>query len=204
LSFELYFDGEDFIVDPGSYVYTSHPQERNLFRSTAYHNTVRVDEKEQNRIPADDLFRMDSDSHPRLIKWQSDTDCDVFEGIHDGYARLENPVSHARRIVFDKKLLTWEITDTFDGEGEHLLEWYFHPAPGIEVDIDSSADEMNIILKGRRNSLSVQTGLSGKVKLVDGYYSPEYGCKEKAVFIYCFVRVNLPFSNTFVIRESIL
>jgi len=50
LSFELCIDGKDIIVDPGTYVYTQLPEWRNKFRSTAYHNTVMIDNKEQNRF----------------------------------------------------------------------------------------------------------------------------------------------------------
>jgi hypothetical protein len=46
----------------------------------------------------------------------------------------------------------------------------------------------------------METGL--EFQLVDGYYSPEYGCKEKAVFIYCPITVDLPYSNTFVIKTG--
>lgn len=198
LSFELQFDGEDFIVDPGSYTYTAYPDERDLFRSTAYHNTVRVDGAEQNRIPADDVFRLEHDSRPRILKWQSDDGMDIFEGSHDGYCRLKYPVLHTRRIIFDKKSLTWEITDILDGEGKHLLEWYFHMGPKIEVDIGPPGS--GITLKGGRRQLHIETELSANFQLVDGYYSAEYGCKQQAAFIHCPMEVNLPYSTTFLIK----
>src|SRR5688572_27403083 len=50
LSFELYVNDKAFIIDPGAYVYTRNPGWRNLFRSTAYHNTVVIDGQEQNRF----------------------------------------------------------------------------------------------------------------------------------------------------------
>ena len=40
LSFELMLHGKDVIVDPGTYVYTPLPAQRDLFRSVASHNTV--------------------------------------------------------------------------------------------------------------------------------------------------------------------
>ena len=48
LSFELNIDGNDIIVDPGTYLYTSLPERRNLFRSVKYHNTMAVENEEQN------------------------------------------------------------------------------------------------------------------------------------------------------------
>ena len=49
LSFELNMDGEDVIIDPGTYLYTPLPDRRNEFRSTGVHNTAVVDGEEQNR-----------------------------------------------------------------------------------------------------------------------------------------------------------
>ena len=43
LSFEFHADGVPLVVDPGSYVYTSNPDARNLVRGTAYHNTIQID-----------------------------------------------------------------------------------------------------------------------------------------------------------------
>jgi len=50
LSFELYAGDTTFIVDPGTYVYTADYKMRNLFRSTAYHNTVVIDGQEMNHF----------------------------------------------------------------------------------------------------------------------------------------------------------
>ena len=43
LSFEYHAAGVPLIVDPGSFVYTSDFDARNLFRSTASHNTLQID-----------------------------------------------------------------------------------------------------------------------------------------------------------------
>ena len=48
LSFELTVDGEELFLDPGTYLYTAIPEERNRFRSSPAHNTVLVRGEEQN------------------------------------------------------------------------------------------------------------------------------------------------------------
>ena len=48
LSFELNIDSEDIIVDAGTYLYTPLPERRNQFRSTKAHNTLVVENEEQN------------------------------------------------------------------------------------------------------------------------------------------------------------
>lgn len=48
LSITLRIDGEDLIRDPGTYLYTPLPEERNRFRSTQAHFTIQKDDEEQN------------------------------------------------------------------------------------------------------------------------------------------------------------
>lgn len=49
LSFELNIDGEDILLDPGTYLYTPLPERRNQFRSVEMHNTIIIPGQEQNR-----------------------------------------------------------------------------------------------------------------------------------------------------------
>jgi len=48
LSLTLRIDGEDIIVDPGTYLYTPLPERRNEFRATAAHFTMQKEGMEQN------------------------------------------------------------------------------------------------------------------------------------------------------------
>src|SRR4029078_8113870 len=48
LSFELNVDGLDFLIDPGTYLYSPIPSRRNEFRSTGMHNPLRKMGAEQN------------------------------------------------------------------------------------------------------------------------------------------------------------
>ncbi len=75
LSFELSFDGEDVIVDPGTYLYTPLPEERNRFRSTPFHNTLIIPEKEQNRWDEgiSGLFHLSNDAQCEVVFLQKDT-----------------------------------------------------------------------------------------------------------------------------------
>ena len=52
LGFEYHAAGAPVIVDPGSYVYTSDPDARNLFRSTRSHNTAQRGRSRAERVPA--------------------------------------------------------------------------------------------------------------------------------------------------------
>ena len=59
LSFEALIDGCHLIADCGAYLYTASVEERNNFRSTAYHNTPQIDRAELNRIAY--VHRVDAD-----------------------------------------------------------------------------------------------------------------------------------------------
>ncbi len=71
LSFELCVNGEDIIIDPGTYVYTPFPEWRNKFRSTSFHNTIVVDNKEQNRFNDKSIFCLGEDASVKVNNWKA-------------------------------------------------------------------------------------------------------------------------------------
>jgi hypothetical protein len=133
LSVEVSAHGTAFIVDPGTYVYTADLHERHLFRSTAYHSTVQIDDVEQNTTDEGTPFVIGDEAHPRVVKWETNAAFDYVIAEHDGYQRLDHPVTHRRSIRFDKKNRFWGIDDEFSGAGKHQLATRFHFDAGLEV-----------------------------------------------------------------------
>jgi len=78
LSFELCVDGEDVIVDPGTYVYTADPYLRNLFRGTEYHNTIFFEGVEQNELQG--LFSLNSDAKSKGLHFGEKDEIVKFKG----------------------------------------------------------------------------------------------------------------------------
>ena len=144
LSFELCVDGKDIIVDPGTYVYTSHPEWRNKFRSTAYHNTVVLDGQEQNRFDkkSESLFEMRNDAVAKCLKWETNDEMNIFIGEHYGCKRFSQPVIHKREIKYYKKDKKWEIIDKFRGEGKHNLEWNLILSPEFKGNLSISSEKL--------------------------------------------------------------
>lgn len=130
LSIDVHLDGEDILVDAGTFVYSSDPGARNAFRSTSMHNTVMIDGVEQNSIPAH-LFAMGSDAVPTLRAWEPSASGGRVAVEHDGYARLDAPVVHRRDVTLAETGV--QIEDVFEGHGLHELSWTFLFAPGTEV-----------------------------------------------------------------------
>lgn len=170
LSFELTADGEDFIIDPGTYCYTFDPEARNHFRSTRMHNTVMIDGKEQNRFRKDTVFGMIEGARPQLNRWESTETFDLFDGQHDGLRRT---------IHFDKKKLIITLTDFFIGKGRHELEWNFHFAPDVMVSL-SNHNTVIAAKNGKTLTMELPAVLIKSAEIREDFVSPRYGVKEKA------------------------
>jgi uncharacterized heparinase superfamily protein len=129
LSFELFSNGHSWIIDPGTYVYTSNYDDRYLLRSTAYHNTIRIDSEEINRFDTDKLFCYLDDAPVRIHHWITDENIVFFDAEHHGYCRLTTPVIHRRQILLDRRFSHFLLRDQLLGRGTHLIEANFHLSP---------------------------------------------------------------------------
>jgi hypothetical protein len=180
LAFEYHVDGEPIIVDAGSYVYTPDPSARNLFRSTAYHNTVVVDGEEQNELNAEMLFRMFEKASPEHLIAVDRGDTLEYRGRHKGYTRLREPVLHERVFIWQRSKRTLEITDAFDGTGQHRLRWHFHFAPGVTVELREPGE---FDVRSPRGLLHMTAPSTLHPSIGPGWYSPSYGIREPCLVL---------------------
>jgi uncharacterized heparinase superfamily protein len=198
LSFELYAYDKSFIVDPGTYVYTPEPAWRNVFRSTAYHNTLMVDGEEINRI-SPDLFQLMNDASPVVNKWDSTQQKDFLDAEHNGYKRLMKPVTHRRQFYFDKTQNYWVIRDLITGNGQHALSWYFHFDAGIDLIIRNGVTVETLCNEGANLILQATDSQPVWLELEKGWVSPSYGLKKNACVAKYWYTANLPTSITFIL-----
>jgi hypothetical protein len=123
LSFELVLGGKEIVVDPGTYVYTSRPELRNLFRSTAYHNTISIDGMEQNRFKG--AFGMEDTARAECLHFDHAAEEALFEGKHNGFGSIQ----HRRLLVFNKARRVLRVKDQL--VNVDTQEWssniHFHP-----------------------------------------------------------------------------
>jgi hypothetical protein len=169
LSFELNVGGEDFIVDPGMYMYSGLPQRRNEFRSTAMHNTLFLKDVEQNELPEggiDSLFWMmkERTNAEGVLK------DGIFKGKHFGFG-----VAHEREIVFKEILLTGR--DILKKKA--LKNIAFHLAPDVTL-TQLSANTFLL----RKNDIEIEFSFkNGSAAIKEDVYSEAYGKKEEALAI---------------------
>jgi hypothetical protein len=123
LSFTLSAGGCEFLVDPGTYAYHSRERWRQYFRGTSAHNTVRIDGADQS-VQAG--FGWLKKANAGCSLWLLSAHKDSFEGWHDGYTRLDDPVKHRRLIELDKAARRVVIEDTLQMHEDHEVELFFH------------------------------------------------------------------------------
>jgi hypothetical protein len=188
LGFEYHAEGMPLLVDPGSYVYTSDPDARNLFRRTASHNTLRIDGEEQNEINPEWLFRMFEKSSPEHLEVEQHEDVLRYRGRHHGYSRLPQPIVHERTFTLARRDGAITILDALTGSGIHRLRWHFHCAPGVEVQAAASGP-----FDIRRGDLVVQLTPPAGLACTVGpaWYSPSYGVRTPCVCLDFEIEVHL-------------
>lgn len=175
LSFELALGGVKLVSDCGAHVYTASVEERNAFRSTPYHNTPQVDGEEINRfVRPDYLWSLHNDARHALRRFEVNATRSVFEGSHDGYGRLAQPVTVVRRFELDHLTGALSVIDRFEGRGEHAMRVPFHLAPGVSVKATQAAS-LELSVAGKRFALRHAEGSGWSCRVLAGRVSPSYG-----------------------------
>jgi hypothetical protein len=175
LSFELALGEQPLVVDPGTFIYTPDPAERNRFRSTAFHSTLQVGAEEQNELRGDYLFSMTDRAHARVVEWSPGDDGRArLAGRHEGFPGA----THERRFAFDGPAGTLTITDTVRSQDARPLIWTFPLPPGARA--EAGADGAAAETGGVRLTIA---GAGLEFTVEDGWYAPAYGVREPAPFL---------------------
>lgn len=159
LSYELSLNGEDLLVDGGAYLYTSSEESRNEFRSTLKHNTVVVDNEEQNGLIS--TFSLKRNVVKSGLSLEKD-------GIEGSYTTLNGRMTHKRVFTFKNEKLV--IRDYLGKKGNnHDAKFYFHFAEGVAPSI---IDDVIHISHGFKIEFSIKPS---SLVIIDDTLSPSYG-----------------------------
>ena len=202
LSFELFLNGFNVVTDCGAYLYTASREWRNRFRSTAFHNTLQVDDEELNRfVGPDALWQLRYDAKPLDAALHVGDRVDCFRGAHSGYARLAARVSHTRECVVDKWLPRMLLRDVVDGDGDHILVWRFHLDPAVTPEVDGRDARLS---RGGKIVwlLPDATAARFPLSLEPGWVSPSYGVKVPTTVLVWRATAHLPLDTSFLFAES--
>jgi hypothetical protein len=212
LSLRLTMNGERWLVDSGSGVYISQdPAERNAFRGTAAHNTLRIDSADQ-AIP-DEPFSWKEIPTTRVENWLTGKTFTYFAGTHNGYERLPGHVTHQRTVlhVNGGQHSLWLVRDAALGTGEHDLELNWHFAPDVQAREAGSGEFVAlrpIALRPGAPEAALRLVIPGNMpdnspgkaphqpdwyaSIIQGRISPAYGRYEPAPVLRCTARAKMP------------
>jgi hypothetical protein len=179
LAFDLAARGRTMLVDPGTYTYTGSQEMRDLFRSSAAHNTLTIDD-ESSSAPGGP-FSWKSAARAAAHDWTSHARFDFFAGSHDGYARLPSPAAHTRSVLFLKGDY-WVVRDRVKTEGTHRYGLNFHFAPETDPAIESSSGVVSVSERkaGTAGLDLFSFGKTGRWRREQGWVSECYGQRAAA------------------------
>jgi hypothetical protein len=164
LSLTVRAEGRDILIDPGTYTYVASPKERDRFRSSAAHSTIRVDGRDQG-VPTGPFWWSEAPA-VRLIHWSTSEVCDSVAAEWESAG-----IRHCRRVCFHKPFRL-EIVDEVHGPpGEHEVEQFWHLASP----------------EARRRIVT-----DGPAELLDGWRSRVFGTREPAPVLRLVRRTTLP------------
>ncbi|HEX9111654.1 MAG TPA: heparinase II/III-family protein, partial [Terriglobales bacterium] len=194
LSVRLTMNGARWLVDSGSGVYvSSDPADRNVFRGTSAHNTMRVDGADQ-AVP-DEPFSWTGIPTTRAENWVAGKTFSYFAGSHNGYSRLADPVTH-RRCVLRVNGTIWLVRDVALGNAEHNLELRWHFANDVSLREAGTSELVASRLDGNAEEsalrLIVPEQSPWKTEIARTLLSPAYGRLEPAPVARSEARVKLP------------
>ena len=189
LAFEFASEGASWLVDPGTFTYTGDERLRDYFRMTEAHTTVTVDEQPQSLGAGPFSWKHVARSTPR--EFIAEHGFCYFEGSHDGYERLNDPVTHSRSIMFVKEeyratreqqmaLPSYVIVrDAFKASEQHRYAARFHFSEGCSAIANGSGIKAN---RARGEGLDIfsfaQTEAWTRVE--KGWVSRTYGQRQPA------------------------
>jgi hypothetical protein len=176
LQVQVSADGVDWLVDPGTFVYTSSRQWRDFFRGTRAHNTLCLDGADQ-AVPVD-FFKWTRIPAPKLELAHSTPCFDVAIGAFKSFEDVPEKTARIRRSVVFVKPDYFVISDFVEAPGWPGLDAFFHFAPGIQV---SAQGESIVAIRGESRFLIVppegmQIALrQGEMSPCQGWHSEDYG-----------------------------
>jgi hypothetical protein len=111
---------ERILADPATYIYVGDARERDRFRGSAAHNTVRIAGRDQAE-PAGP-FRWMSKPRVEIVEWRSSAEADWLHALCAYHG-----CTHRRRILFLKPAL-WLVVDDVEADTTRaMIEQFWHP-----------------------------------------------------------------------------
>jgi hypothetical protein len=193
LSFVLRVGGEDVLCDSGTGCYTRDAETRNHFRRTAAHNTIMVDDTEQNRVASGrrGLFMLGNEAVVSPIRSDCGPRGASICASHSGYRSLG--ITHTRSIRVDAAHQAFVIEDDLDGHGIHDIEFNLQLAPNRSASVSTVENGIVCRIFGSRRGQLTVAGPAGLVaSVLPSSVSATYGSTVPAMKVCIRGKVEFP------------
>ena len=181
-------EGRNLLIDPGTCAYVSDGPERNEFRGTAAHSTLKVDGVDQ--ADPKGPFAWANLAKTKVELWIMGEHFDLFAGRHEGYCRLPQPVIH-RRWIFSLKSHFWLVRDLAEGAGQHPIDLFWHQSPEL-VQCKGGAPSFEFSDQQSGITLLTTAEPGWTQEVLQKFWSPVYGCKQPCAVVHFGAVATLP------------
>lgn len=213
LSYELSLHGQRVVTDTGVSTY-ERCAERGYERSTAAHNTLRIDGEEQAEIWAS--FRVGRRPRVGRIEAGETAGMSFVRGEHFGYQH--RGVIHSRAIVHVPQD-SWVIADTLRGAGQHRVESFIHFHPDVRVEpyanshtFEQGTLQAKWLVHFAEHHYVLMVPETGRFSIAESWYAPEFGVRRPRRVLHGMWDGSLPVrllyalapltSNPLIVRET--
>ncbi|MBF0235894.1 MAG: heparinase II/III-family protein, partial [Desulfamplus sp.] len=176
LSFTLSVEGLEILVDPGTYLYHNADPWRSYFRSTAPHNTIRINQMDLSPQTGDFMFGKPYRITEHALETRED--CVIWSAAHDAYARRKPHASVRRQVTWIPGKQTFTIEDEIGSSENVLVERFFHFHPECRVVRQDSGIEIHrgdVVIKmeweGDKEDFEI---FKGSKEPLAGWFSPAF------------------------------
>ena len=168
LSFDLYAQGRQVLLDPGRYTYVP-GRDRYAFKESAAHNTVKIDGLDCYECK--DSWEYSRMSCPTGFRGKEKEGHAYLEAGQLGWQKLGVFVRR-KLIVIDSRLFV--VCDELYSGGEHTLENFLHFHPDGKL---TRKDDHSFLWQGPGGNLWGQVVGADTMIETSGFYSPHYNQK---------------------------
>ncbi len=180
LSFELNISGKDFIIDPGTYVYTADYKLRNLFRGTSMHNTLQIGNLEQNSFEEKELFRINNETKAQLLNFNNN----YFKGRHYGYKNKAGITTEREVKLENKKIIINDFIIKTPGSFRFKKFIRFHLDKEVKIEQKNDC----LILSIKKIKIKLFNLQKSEYNIEKSWVAKEYGIKEETKVINCEIK----------------
>ncbi len=207
LHLDVWWRGQNVLVDAGSYQYNAAPGWHAHFMRTASHNTVAVDGRDQ--MVHHRQFKVLYWTRAVLTGFEDHRRYARCAGEHYGYRRHDGRCVHHREVLFVKDDL-WVVVDHLRGVGAHdvRLNWlaapfeWRAPADRHGIDLHTPAGVFAVRTFDRNGSPLAGNVVCGDDEGPRGWYSRYYGEKVAAPSFVVAAHADLPLTMVSVLAGT--